>query len=1052
MVRVNRIKRLAIYDAIVVRILSDRMDSLCSRGYKRWSYLKGCQMKTGKSERARGAAWRIWDLHVHTPASFEQGYGGDNDEVWEKYINELEKLPEEIKVIGINDYWFLDGYNRVREAKEAGRLQNIDEIFPVIEMRLRHFGGSAGGLSRVNLHVIFDPELGFTKIQSQFVNALQSKVRLAPGIDGKEWSGSITKASLADLGKCIKGTVPKDQLSRYKDDLTEGFNNINVDLSDVLSALSSSYLRGRAIVGIGKTEWADIKWNDQSIAAKKDVINSASLVFTAYEDVARWKTDVEKLRNDGVTHRLLDCSDAHYFSDSKNHMRLGACQTWLNTTPTFAGLVYALEEFERRVYVGLEPPMRGRVRKNPDRFIDRVRVYSRRDELKLFQHDIPLNSGFVAIVGNKGQGKSALLDCIALGGNSSRNDEFAFLRKSRFLSSSNKKVAKEYQTHVTWADGTGEPVGLDAGYNSGAQVRVEYLPQMFVERICNNDSSDVVDEFEQELRAILFTHIPDDQRLGQRSFDDLFKCKTEGSDRELDKLRSGLDGLIRSYVEIAEFRAHNDEADVRHRLEVKRADIESAREDFLLAKEELEAMRCEDAQNADLMQLMQQSEDIERRASELADARAANEQERIRVQGLLTKLNAVAQRVDEIFADVESINLEVASLLAEEFGQVSYIELFVRREVFADSLLAVEKRLAALQAELNSIDSDVKICEDDKRIVDDRLAAADAQRERVRQRVLQLEQRVNSLIGSSDDSDSELGLQVLLDKIEHAPQVMGDCISNILKQSSLIHAALMKRLSMVEDLYAPASRFIAGSSIVSNAGLKFNAELRILPVWNEISAALDVRRNGDFSTWLSRFEESVSETSWEKLLPQLRNILERIQCERAEVGGKYRNPNSALRKSASLNVFLKGIFDLTWLEVRFGLTGNNRQLSELSPGQRGLVLALFYLVVDLRATPLLLDQPEENLDNETIASKLVPAIHEAAGRRQTIIVTHNANLAIVGDADQIIHCRMSNEEFSVSSGCIAELDIAKFALDVLEGTKPAFDNRRHKYEAFPELS
>ena len=78
-------------------------------------------MKTGKSERARGAAWRIWDLHVHTPASFEQGYGGDNDEVWEKYIDELEKLPEEMKVIGINDYWFLDGYKRVREAKEAGR-------------------------------------------------------------------------------------------------------------------------------------------------------------------------------------------------------------------------------------------------------------------------------------------------------------------------------------------------------------------------------------------------------------------------------------------------------------------------------------------------------------------------------------------------------------------------------------------------------------------------------------------------------------------------------------------------------------------------------------------------------------------------------------------------------------------------------------------------------------------------------------------------------------------------------------------------------------------
>lgn len=145
------------------------------------------------------------------------------------------------------------------------------------------------------------------------------------------------------------------------------------------------------------------------------------------------------------------------------------------------------------------------------------------------------------------------------------------------------------------------------------------------------------------------------------------------------------------------------------------------------------------------------------------------------------------------------------------------------------------------------------------------------------------------------------------------------------------------------------------------------------------------------------------------------------------------------------------MFDLSWLEVRFGLTGDGLPLSQLSPGQRGLVLALFYLVVDRRTSPLLLDQPEENLDNETIAAKLVPAIHEAAGRRQTIVVTHNANLAIVGDADQIVHCQMNDRRFAVSSGSIAELDVAKFALNVLEGTKPAFDNRRHKYEAFPEL-
>ena len=81
-----------------------------------------------------------------------------------------------------------------------------------------------------------------------------------------------------------------------------------------------------------------------------------------------WRSHVAKLRSDKVNHRLLDCSDAHYFSDSSQAMRLGACLTWMNTTPTFAGLSYAIEEFDRRVYVGLEPPALARVRKNPERF------------------------------------------------------------------------------------------------------------------------------------------------------------------------------------------------------------------------------------------------------------------------------------------------------------------------------------------------------------------------------------------------------------------------------------------------------------------------------------------------------------------------------------------------------------------------------------------------------------------------------------------------------------------------------------------------------------
>lgn len=57
----------------------------------------------------RGSEWKIWDLHIHTPMSIFAEYGGDTEDIWAEFFNELENLPTEIKVLGINDYLFLDG-------------------------------------------------------------------------------------------------------------------------------------------------------------------------------------------------------------------------------------------------------------------------------------------------------------------------------------------------------------------------------------------------------------------------------------------------------------------------------------------------------------------------------------------------------------------------------------------------------------------------------------------------------------------------------------------------------------------------------------------------------------------------------------------------------------------------------------------------------------------------------------------------------------------------------------------------------------------------------
>ncbi|WP_143822910.1 hypothetical protein [Mucilaginibacter sp. MD40] len=104
---------------------------------------------------SKGSTWRKWDLHVHTPDSMVSFYEGNSiEDKWEKFISDLEALPSEFKVLGINDYLFLDGYEKVVGYKQAGRLQNIECLFPVVEFRIKKFGGNKV-FKRVNFHIIF---------------------------------------------------------------------------------------------------------------------------------------------------------------------------------------------------------------------------------------------------------------------------------------------------------------------------------------------------------------------------------------------------------------------------------------------------------------------------------------------------------------------------------------------------------------------------------------------------------------------------------------------------------------------------------------------------------------------------------------------------------------------------------------------------------------------------------------------------------------------------------------------------------------------------------
>lgn len=122
-----------------------------------------------------------------------------------------------------------------------------------------------------------------------------------------------------------------------------------------------------------------------------------------------------------------------------------------------------------------------------------------------------------------------------------------------------------------------------------------------------------------------------------------------------------------------------------------------------------------------------------------------------------------------------------------------------------------------------------------------------------------------------------------------------------------------------------------------------------------------------------------------------------------------------------------------------------RDFSKLSLGQKQSILLALMLSSNSNK-PLIIDQPEDNLDGEFIFKTLIPVLRQAKERRQVIIVTHNPNIAVLGDAEQIIVMKATDDQARiVNRGSIDQVDIQEVACAILEGAKEAFLRRARIY-------
>ena len=135
----------------------------------------------------------------------------------------------------------------------------------------------------------------------------------------------------------------------------------------------------------------------------------------------------------------------------------------------------------------------------------------------------------------------------------------------------------------------------------------------------------------------------------------------------------------------------------------------------------------------------------------------------------------------------------------------------------------------------------------------------------------------------------------------------------------------------------------------------------------------------------------------------------------------------------------------TYLKTLPKITHNDKRLNLLSVGQRGTVYLCLKLATDAFSTPIIFDQPEDDLDNEFIVEELIGIFRELKEYRQIIIVTHNANLVVNADAEQVIIATNDNETLDYKSGSLENENIIDGVCKILEGGKEAFEKRKHKY-------
>ncbi len=984
----------------------------------------------------RGSEWRRWEPHIHAPGTvMNNQFKGPM--AWEEYLSALEAATPTIQAIAVTDYYVLDNYQKIRDFKTNGRLPNVKLVFPNIEMRL-DVATARGGF--VNLHLLVSPD---DPNHVDELNRLLSRLHFT--VQGERYD--CTKADLIRLGKKVDQSIVHDKAA-----LEFGANQFKVSFAELRKLFVENPWAKQnvliAVAGGSGDGTSGVKESaDQTI--RREIEGFAHIIFASSPAQRTfWLGQSNDLSPLQIRDRYVSLKPCLHGCDAHRQGEVakpfGDRYSWIKGGLEFDSLKQACIDPASRAFVGVEPPSTA----TPSQVLAEIKIL---DAPWLVNSVIPLNPGLVAIIGARGSGKTALAEMIAAGCDaiseavwkSKEDSNPSFLIRARTLLGNGK-------VEVKWAAGDSVIRALDGADANGifSYPRARYLSQQFVEELCS--SGGMTDRLLREIERVIFEAHPEKDRDGAQDFN------------ELQELRASRHRLAR-------------EREAEAVLQISERISQEAEKTSLVSA--LEAQLAEKANlirsyTADCAKLVSKGGNEKWAQRHTVLASAANQ-----IRAKLKQFTNQRQTFLAIQDEVKNLRTNQAPEVLRK-TQARHAQSGMTEQQWRSFLLDYKGKVdSEIEGYVNWADREIyKIKGTPPASNDDNTPYFDDQTdlETLSQAMLEAEMaRLEKLV--STDKETQLKYTALTGRIATetvAQQALAEKLEDYKKATERARILLTEReqaygrafdaliaeQAVLEELYAPLmARLQAASGTLKK--LTFSvARMANVEQWTSLAeeGLIDLRKSGPFKgkgTLLEKSNDTLK-ASWEKgdsasVIAAMKTFREQYQTDllqHAPVASSMLAEYRAWTKR-----FAQWLFSTDHINISYGIEYDGIDIRKLSPGTRGIVLLLLYLALDDGDDrPLIIDQPEENLDPKSVFEELVTLFIEAKSKRQVIIVTHNANLVINTDADQIIvaqsgpHVSGSLPPITYITGGLENASIRKEVCDILEGGEGAFQERARR--------